>query len=33
VNTLDKKTVTGYLVTPKNVNLGLQGADQQPRTN
>jgi predicted nucleic acid-binding Zn-ribbon protein len=33
VNTLNKKTVTGYLVTPKNVNLGLQGADQQSRTN
>jgi septal ring factor EnvC (AmiA/AmiB activator) len=25
VNTMDKKTVTGYLVTPKTVNLGMQG--------
>jgi hypothetical protein len=25
VNTMDKKSVTGYLVTPKNVNLGMEG--------
>ena len=31
VNTVDKNTVSGYMATPKTVNLGM--ADQQPQTN
>lgn len=28
VNTIDKKTIAGYLATPKSVNIGLQGQGQ-----